>query len=124
MRDLYHLPPNVVRDQSPQTLAFYGSAGDEGNGAFWTVSCIDGAPMRVVASNGGGWDHVSVSRRNRCPNWPEMEQIKRAFFKDDETAIQFHVPPVDHRNLHHFCLHLWRPNDGREIPRPPGEMVA
>jgi hypothetical protein len=90
---------------------------------FHLPSPIDKAPLRVVASSGEGWDHVSVSRQNRCPNWPEMEFIKRAFFKDDETAMQLHVPPSDHISIHPFCLHLWRPH-GVEIPRPPSIMVG
>jgi hypothetical protein len=52
-----------------------------------------------------------------------MEHVKRLFFKDDETAMQLHVPPSDHLSLHPYCLHLWRPQD-REIPRPPSIMVA
>ncbi len=26
--------------------------------------------------------------------------------------------------MHELVLHLWRPNDGREIPRPPSMMVG
>lgn len=124
MRNLLDALFMVERDRSPEIVEWYGDAGDAGNGVFWMPSCVDGAAMRVIASDGEGWDHVSVSRKNRCPNWQEMEQVKRAFFRDDETAVQFHVPPADHKNHHPYCLHLWRPNDGREIPRPPGMMVA
>jgi len=69
------------------------------------------------------WDHVSVSRANRCPNWPEMEHVKRLFFQDTETAMQLHVPAADHINNHPYCLHLWRPH-GVEIPRPPAIFVG
>ena len=79
--------------------------------------------MFVVASFGAGWDHVSVSRKNRVPNWAEMEHVKRLFFEDDETAVQFHVPPSDHVNMHPYVLHLWRPQDV-EIPRPPAVLVG
>jgi hypothetical protein len=102
--------------------ATYGWIGDETCGAFRLPSPIDGQALVVVASSGEGWDHVSVSRGNRCPNWPEMEFIKRKFFKDDETAMQLHVPPNDHLNRHPYCLHLWRPQQG-DIPRPPSWMV-
>ena len=112
------------RDSSRQVIEHYGGAGDETCGVFVVPSPIDGAPMRVIASSGDAWDHVSVSRSNRCPNWPELESVKRAFFNDDETAMQLHVPSSEHLSLHPYCLHLWRPNDGREIPRPPGIMVA
>ena len=79
--------------------------------------------LLCIASTGRGWDHVSVSLPHRIPNWLEMEHVKRAFFKDEETAMQFHVPTANHINIHPNCLHLWRPNDGREIPLPPPETV-
>jgi hypothetical protein len=101
----------------------YGHPGDHGCGVFNVPSSIDKGLLTVVASDGGEWDHVSVSRANRCPNWPEMEHIKRLFFKDDEVAMQLHVPPADHLNMHPYCLHLWRPQNA-PIPRPPGWMVA
>ena len=104
-------------------VALYGWAGDETCGAFDIPSPTDRQAMCVIASSGEGWEHVSVSRRTRCPNWTEMEHVKRMFFKDDETAMQLHVPPSDHRCLHPYTLHIWRPTD-REIPRPPGILVA
>jgi hypothetical protein len=104
-------------------LEFYGWEGDEAHGVFVVPSCIDKQPLIVVASGSGDWDHVSVCRKNRCPSWPEMEQVKRLFFRDDETAMQLHVPPEDHIDNHPTVLHLWRPH-GVEIPRPPGIMVG
>jgi hypothetical protein len=121
MRDLTLL--GAYRDVLHE-IAAYGAIGDSGCGSFTVPSPIDRAPMRVIASSGEGWDHVSVSRKNRCPNWPEMEHVKRLFFRDDETAMQLHVPPSQHISFHPHCLHLWRPNDGQEIPRPPSIMVA
>ena len=101
----------------------HGWDGDETCGSFVLPSPIDGQPLRIVASCGDGWDHVSVSRSNRCPNWPEMDFIKRRFFKGDEIAMQLHVPVSDHINVHPNCLHLWRPQ-ASDIPRPPGWMVG
>lgn len=121
MRNLHLL--DIYRDTGPEARAFFGGIGDETCGTFLVPSPIDRAPMRVIATAGHGWDHVSVSRANRCPNWPEMEFVKRAFFRDDETAMQLHVPPADHINHHPYCLHMWRPQGGG-IPRPPGWMVG
>jgi hypothetical protein len=101
----------------------YGWSGDETCGAFALPSPIDGQPLRVLASSGDGWDHVSVSRGSRCPNWPEMEFIRHRFFRDDETVMQLHVPKAEHINCHPYTLHLWRPLEVN-IPRPPGWMVA
>ena len=122
MKDLAIL--DAYRQCDRQVLAMYGSFGDGGNGVFQLPCPASGRTLQCVASNGDGWDHVSVSLSNRCPNWAEMEHVKRAFFNDDETAMQLHVPPSDHVNHHPHCLHLWRPNDGREIPRPPAMFVG
>ena len=40
----------------------------------------------VIASWGGGWEHVSVCPENRTPNWDEMCKIKDMFWNDDEVA--------------------------------------
>jgi len=103
--------------------SLYGETGDQGNGIFLLKSPIDGGLLSVIASSGEGWEHVSVSRTNRCPNWPEMEFIKRTFFKDDECAMQLHVPTSEHLSYHPYCLHIWRPLN-QTIPQPPSWMVA
>lgn len=121
MRNLHLI--DIYRDTSPSVISMFGFTGDGTCGAFLLPSPIDGQNIRVIASSGEGWDHVSVSRSSRCPNWPEMEHVKRMFFKDDETAMQLHVPPSDHVNCHPYCLHLWRPHLV-EIPRPPSIMVG
>lgn len=92
-------------------------------GIFSIRSKVDRAPLRIIATASDGWDHVSVSRVDRCPDWSELEQVKRLFFRPDETAMQLHVPPAEHINNAEYCLHLWRPHFAA-IPRPPGEMVG
>lgn len=77
----------------------------------------------VICSDGGGWDHVSVSLPGRCPNWPEMCFIKDLFFDLDETVIQFHPKVSEYVNNHPFCLHLWR-DQAEEHWLPPSEMVG
>jgi len=123
MRDLCSPEVDRLRLRSSRILEMYGTFGDGTCGCFVVPSPIDGGDLNVIASSGEGWDHVSVSRTHRCPNWPELEHVKRLFFKDDETAMQLHVPSAQHISLHDYCLHLWRPQDA-EIPRPPGWMVA
>jgi hypothetical protein len=79
--------------------------------------------LKVVASDQMGWEHVSVSRDDRCPTWEEMQIVKDLFWGEDDTVVQYHVPKDDHVNLHSRCLHLWRPV-GVDIPRPPSIMVG
>ncbi|GJD92875.1 DUF7694 domain-containing protein [Methylobacterium iners] len=116
MRDLRLLDAYAIRLPGCPANTSYGGCFD--------VPCpATGSTLRVIATALMDWDHVSVSHRKRCPNWPEMSRIKELFFRDDECAMQLHVPAADHINNHPYCLHLWRPHHV-EIPRPPGEMVG
>ena len=114
---------NRYRRTDRHVMENWGWAGDGTAGMFMVPSPIDRALIAVVASAGEGWDHVSVSRPNRCPNWPEMEFIAALFFNDDETAMQLHVPATDHINNHSYCLHWWRPHNIK-IPRPDAILVG
>lgn len=121
MRNLFEI--DQYRDRSQEVYRFFGDYGDHETGAFFVPSPRTGVILKIIASAGLEWDHVSVSLKNRCPNWPEMELVKRMFFKDDEIAMQLHVPPCDHISYHPYCLHLWRPQN-IEIPRPPNALVG
>ena len=122
MRNLHEL--DRYRITPPWVVAMLGpEGGDDTCGAFLIELFGSPVPLRVLASVGDGWDHVSVSTEFRCPHWGEMEYIKRLFFKDNETAMQLHVPPADHINHHPHTLHLWRPLIGA-IPRPPAALVG
>jgi hypothetical protein len=121
MRDLNLL--DAYRRSDDSMRDFYGSSGDESCGVFQVPSPIDQAALMILASSGGGWDHVSVSHTNRCPNWPEMSHIRTLFFRNEECVMQLHVPKSEHINAHPFCLHLWRPQ-AQEIPRPPAWMIT
>lgn len=78
--------------------------------------------MKVVASDGGGWDHVSVSLPNRCPNWEEMCFVKDLFWDDEETVLQFHPKKSEYVNRCATCLHLWKPHSV-EIELPPKVFI-
>jgi hypothetical protein len=80
------------------------------------------ACLRVIASQGLLWDHVSVSLPTRCPTWQEMCHVKDLFFHDHETVIQFHPAKKDYVNFHPNCLHLWRPQQ-ETIPMPPLDTI-
>lgn len=121
MRDLHLLDAYRMTDKA--TVDYFGSAGDSTCGCFQIPSVIDKASLLIIASSGEGWEHVSVSRNNRAPNWPEMSQIKRTFFRGDEWVVQFHPAEQDYVNCHPYCLHLWRPIDG-VFPRPPSILVG
>lgn len=102
-------------------MALNGCTGDAYNG-FFNIPLPNGEIAGVIVSNGGGWDHVSVSLRGRCPKWQEMCFIKDLFFEDDEVAIQYHPRNQEYVNIHDHCLHLWRPQNVL-LPTPPTYFV-
>lgn len=116
MRELDHL--NHYRVAHP---AYGFDLGDAKNGYFEIEH--EGNLFRAIASDGEGWDHVSISLPDRCPTWAEMEYFRERFFEDHETVMQLSVPRADHINRSPTCLHLWRPQND-SIPRPPGWMVG
>ena len=122
MRDLHSL--DKYRCSSDE-LQYYGRRGVSGNGLFKVF--VGGRSFFCIASNGGGWEHVSISPCNRkrqsCPTWDEMCAIKDMFFSEDECVVQYHPPKEDYVNQHPYCLHLWRPIC-IEIPRPPTIFVG
>ena len=100
----------------------YASRFGDDYGAFWIPGPC-GMDLKVIASSGSAheeipWEHVSVSLKNRCPNWQEMCFIKDLFWAPDEVVMQLHVAAQNHINVHNFCLHLWRPLKA-DIPLPP-----
>lgn len=108
----------------PNSLEQYRQAvgGEEGDACNGFLM-IKPKGLAVQFSDGGGWEHVSVSKRSKTPSYEDMDWIKRQFWQDRDTVMQLHVPRKEHINLSSNCLHLWRPLT-EEIPRPPGWMVG
>lgn len=113
MRDLSHL--------DPFRIPLMGDMGDSTNGAFRLK--IKGETYTVIASDGGGWEHVSIAHKHKIPSWKTMCDLKDLFFGGDEVVMQLHPKKSEYVNNHENCLHLWRPT--REvIPIPPRHMVG
>ena len=88
----------------------------------------NGQDLFIVASPGEAneeipWEHVSVSLKNRCPNWIEMCFIKDLFWEPEDVVMQLHVARSEWISFHPFCLHLWRPLN-EKIPLPPSIAVG
>ena len=111
----------VHRDRTPGP--WFSDENCANNGRF--LLPYDGRTLCVLSSDGGGWDHVSVSIVGslETPTWSDMCYVRRLFFRGDEWVMQFHPPPSLNRNYYPGCLHLWKPQN-REIPTPDPDMVA
>lgn len=86
---------------------------------------IRGWEGTVIASWGGGWEHVSVSPRknNYTPTWDDMCAVKDLFWNEEEAVIQIHPAKSEYVNNKKNCLHLWRSND-KPMLLPPSFMVG
>ncbi len=100
---------------------FASNASYGNNGVFQIPR--RGHIFTVQASDGEGWDHISVSLPARCPTWQEMSWIKDLFWDDNETVIQYHPAKEDYVNNHPFCLYLWKWHV-HEFPKPPTHLVG
>lgn len=94
-----------------------------GNAGAFEIRGPMGTRLFIVASDGMGWEHVSVSCKTRCPSWSEMCFVKDVFWDDEEVVVEYHPPRSQYVNNHPHCLHLWRPI-GIEIPLPPTILVG
>ena len=99
------------------------SADYNGNNGLFIVNLKRGQRVKVIASDGLGWEHVSVSRDDRPPLWDEMCQIKDMFWDAEDCVVQFHPPHSEYVNNHPNCLHLWR-MVGVDFPMPDSIMVG
>lgn len=93
-------------------------------GAF-QVDSPKGYRLLIIASNGEGWEHVSVSipGKKRTPSWEEMAFVKDLFWEKDEPAIQYHPDEANYVNTHEYVLHIWRPLNW-ELQVPPWYLVG
>lgn len=105
----------------------YGSNESYGfNGMFEFAIPGEARKIRCIASDGMGWQHVSVSfgpNSKATPSWDLMCKIKDLFFEDDDTVVQFHPSKKEYVNYHVGCLHLWRSLD-KAMPEPDSIMVG
>ena len=115
---MFHVPDEFRVLAGPNA-----SDKSSGNNGAFRVPLKHGQIFCVIASDGAGWEHVSVSRSDRCPTWGEMCQIKCLFWDDEDCVVQYHPPLKEYVNNHAFCLHMWRPVDG-DMPMPPSILVG
>lgn len=122
--EIYRVTQSKVNHKT-QYLSQWVSELHSGNNGAFIIPNGKGSELFCIASDGYGWDHVSVSviGRQRCPNWEEMSLIKSLFWEGEDTVMQLHPPESQYVNNHNFCLHLWRPQKS-EIPLPHSILVG
>lgn len=89
------LPPNWREvDRSPDGTTAYQSFHIRA-----ILSCS-------IELDGRAWLHLSISTRERIPNWNEIGQAKRAFLGDRE-AYQVIPPKARYVNINEKVLHVF-----------------
>ena len=116
---MFHVPNHYRVKEGP-----LASEDRDGNNGVFSVHYIPKKIyLQIIASDGMGWEHVSVSTSRRTPIWEEMCGVKDIFWDEEDCVVQFHPPKSEYVNCHKFVLHLWRPID-QEILRPPSILVG
>lgn len=123
--------PELHRAKFSPPHPMHSTPADGNNGVF--VIPHKGSRLYCIASDGAGWEHVSVTawagnhaaqmRKSRIPKWLEMCRIKDLFWTPGDTVLQYHPPQSEYVNCHPSCLHLWRPI-GVEVPVPHHLLVG
>jgi hypothetical protein len=113
------MPLRTPLDWEPYRRALGGEIGDRTCGCFM----FPARGVAVMVGTGAGWEHASMSRRERTPSWEEMCWLRGQLWAAEDCVMQLHPPTSRYVNRHSYCLHLWRPI-GMEIPQPPAWMVG
>ena len=120
---MFHAPnKHRLRNHS-----FLGSDDSYGNNGVFFVPIDKKIIAQVIASDGEGWEHVSVvileDGEEQTPTWDEMSAVKDIFWDKEDTVIQFHPPQREYVNNHTNCLHLWR-KTGYDFPLPDSILIG
>jgi len=127
----FHVP-EAARDTTHFQLKT--TSADGNNGMFVIGSPEPGWHLALIASDGEGWEHVSVHAfrgesvnakklQLRTPNWKEMAHVKDVCWDGEDVVMQLHPKRSEYVNNHPHVLHLWRPLHA-EIPTPPSIFVG
>jgi hypothetical protein len=111
---------------TPRVPARYLTTAADGFMGLFRIT-IGGKCVRCIASDGEGWQHVSVSieYETKPPSWEIMCVVKELFWEDEDWVVQFHPAKSEYVNYHPGCLHLWRyTGDGPKMPTPPSIFVG
>lgn len=68
-----------------------------------------------IENDGRAWLHLSVSHRDRIPNWNELSKAKQDFLGDIE-AYQVMPPKARYVNIDPRVLNLYAPLNGPVLP--------
>lgn len=69
----------------------------------------------AIELDGKRWQHVSVSRPDRLPDYADLTFVKKHWIGEDKYAYFVFPPREKHINIDKHCLHLWCCLDGNAV---------
>lgn len=98
------------------TTGRLASDKSNGNNGAFEIPCKH-ATVYCIASDGAGWEHVSVHVEERfklrIPSWNEMCFVKNLFWSDQDLVVQYHPPKSEYVNNHPLCITPMEANRSR-----------
>lgn len=116
---MFHVPQQYKVTRPPFNM--FPSSGNNGffelpititvpvNDGFFDTTQKQEVWVCICASDGMGWEHVSVSikdKKPRTPTWDEMCAVKEVFWDHEDAVIQLHPPRSQYVNMQPHTLHL------------------
>ena len=117
----FHVP-EYYRQRDGQ----YATTADDGNNGTFVLDkpAPSKGKIHCVASDGGGWERVTVSvGKGRQPSWELMEHIKAQFWDEEDAVYMVHLPKSLKSNKHPHKLTLWRPAC-EQMPLPDASLLT
>jgi hypothetical protein len=116
-----HIPACDLRCADNRLLIYRGRAPaiDAGGGVPLQLSAwrsedglalaasLDRLPHLALSSS-RRYLHVSISRADRLPDWPELLAAVEALAGPDIDMAMIKPRRADYVNLHDYCLHFWQ----------------
>lgn len=90
---------------------------------FWYDDPVTGKRYNCRLHNHDGWEHLSVSGKNKVPSYEIMCKLKDICFKDEETCVEYHPAKSEYVNNAEYTLHIWKPK-GHDIEHPNSILVG
>jgi len=88
---------------------------------YMIVGKVNNIKCSIIVSKGieednREWLHVSISQKNRLPDYKAMKFLRGLFIPKDLDAYELFSKPSNHVNINKYCRHLWCCLDGDVLP--------
>lgn len=79
-----------------------------------TMSCYNNISRALIVvsseeimDNDKSYIHISLSHKNKIPDWETVKYVKENFIGEDKDAFIYFPVKSEYVNFMPYCLHLW-----------------